>query len=158
VLTVNASEYELRQRFSVLHEFKHVIDHTVRHLILGDKKLGLTAEAMAEKVADYFAACVLMPKTWVKRAFFNEGIHSTEALAELFHVSPKAMSVRLSQLGLARQADRCGAADLTFITRAASAARTYWPQGAPRRRGRYFRALPLPSPSSLHLAIEGVRT
>lgn len=158
VLTVNASEYDLRQRFSVLHEFKHVIDHTVRHLIVGDKKVGLTGDAMAEKVADYFAACVLMPKAWVKRTFFNEGIQSTDALADLFQVSPKAMSVRLSQLGLARQADRCGAPDLTFITRAASTARSYWPQGAAQRRGRYFRALPLPSTSSLHLAIEGVRT
>lgn len=154
VLNVNASEYDLRQRFSVLHEFKHVVDHTVRHLIRGDRKLGLTAEAMAEKVADYFAACVLMPKVWVKRAFCNDSIQSTEALAELFQVSPKAMSVRLNQLGLARQADRCGAADLRFISRAASTARGYWSQSERRRSGRYFRALP--DSAVAYLTLEGV--
>lgn len=154
VLNVNASEYDLRQRFSVLHEFKHVVDHTVRHLIRGDKQARLTAEVMAEKVADYFAACVLMPKAWVKAAFCNQGIQSTEALADLFQVSPKAMSVRLSQLGLARQVDRCGAGDLTFISRAASTARGYWPQNPRRSSGRYFRALP--ANTVTHCAVQGV--
>jgi Zn-dependent peptidase ImmA (M78 family) len=97
VITLNAAEYNLRQRFSVLHEYKHIIDHPTRHLICGDKKM--SAEQMAEKVADYFAACVLMPKAWVKAAFFGR-TQSVEQLARLFHVSAKAMSFRLQQLGL----------------------------------------------------------
>ena len=64
VLTVNAAEFDRRQRFSVMHEFKHVLDHPTRHLINGDASAKLTAEQMAERIADYFAACVLMPKVW----------------------------------------------------------------------------------------------
>ena len=107
VLTVNASEYSLRQRFSVMHEFKHVLDHPTRHLIQGDKKQKLSAEQMAEKVADYFAACVLMPRKLVKDAFCNQGIQGLESLSDLFQVSQKAMSFRLSQLGLTVPAERC---------------------------------------------------
>ena len=51
------AEHSLRQRFSLFHEFKHIIDHPTRDLIEN--------EEMAERVADYFAACVLMPKAWV---------------------------------------------------------------------------------------------
>jgi len=105
VISVNAGEFLLRQRFSVMHEFKHVLDHPTRHLIRGNHKL--SADDMAEKVADYFAACVLMPRAWVKSAFYNERVQSVEALAEMFQVSPKAMSFRLTQLGLTTQADRC---------------------------------------------------
>lgn len=107
VLTVNAGEYNLRQRFSLMHEFKHVLDHTVRHLIQGDRRAGLTSERMSEKVADYFAACVLMPKAWIKTAFYNDRVQSIEDLAELFQVSPMAMSFRLNQLGLTARPNRC---------------------------------------------------
>jgi IrrE N-terminal-like domain len=107
VLTINAAEYDLRQRFSVMHEFKHVLDHPIRHLIQGDIRAKLSSEQMAEKVADYFAACVLMPKAWVKHAFCNERMQNVEALAKRFQVSPKAMSFRLSQLGLTVPMDRC---------------------------------------------------
>lgn len=106
VITLNAAEYEPRQRFSLLHEYKHIIDHPTRHLIHGDGRAKMTAGQMAEKVADYFAACVLMPKSWVKTAFCSE-TQSIEQLATKFHVSPKAMSYRISQLGLIEPADRC---------------------------------------------------
>lgn len=103
VISVNASEFELRQRFSVMHEFKHIIDHPTRHLIQGDKDL--SAEDMAERVADYFAACVLMPKAWVKSAFCTK-TQSISELADMFRVSQKAMSFRLDQLGLVGQRTR----------------------------------------------------
>lgn len=91
VLTVNAGESETRQRFSLMHEFKHVLDHPIRHL--------LPDSDSTERIADYFAACVLMPKTWVKRAWFD-GIQHVERLAAMFAVSPAAMRFRLDQLGL----------------------------------------------------------
>lgn len=61
---------------------------------------------MSERVADYFAACALMPKAWVKTAFYSR-TQRVEELADLFQVSPRAMSVRLSQLGLTTPVDRC---------------------------------------------------
>lgn len=126
VITLNAGEHDLRQRFSTFHEFKHILDHPTRHLIEGDRQYRLTAEQMAEKVADYFAACVLMPRAWVKSAFCTH-TQSTEALAAEFRVSPKAMSVRLAQLGLSTSVDRCA---------------HYDGAGSRHRRGRYFRQLP----------------
>jgi len=127
VITLQAAEYELRQRFSLLHEYKHIVDHPTRYLIQGDKNL--SAESMAEKVADYFAACVLMPKAWIKASFFGQ-TQSVERLARHFAVSPKAMSVRLRQLGLTEPLRR-------HPTSSAS------PSGRLERRypPRYFRAL-----------------
>lgn len=127
VVTLNASEFELRQRFSLLHEYKHIIDHPTRHLISG---IGtMNAEQMAEKVADYFAACVLMPKAWIKMAFCSE-TQKIEQLAEMFQVSPKAMSFRLNQLGLTTPNDRCDVRHLPVARR--------WP---PTTMHRYHRAL-----------------
>ncbi|MCU1392036.1 MAG: ImmA/IrrE family metallo-endopeptidase [Ilumatobacteraceae bacterium] len=103
LITLNAGEFDLRQRFSLLHEYKHILDHPTRHLIQGDGPL--SADDMAEKVADYFAACVLMPKAWIKSAYFG-GTQSVPALARQFGVSARAMSVRLQQLGLAEPVGR----------------------------------------------------
>ena len=127
VISVNGTEYTLRQRFSVMHEFKHILDHPVRSFIVGEGKL--TADDVAEKVADYFSACVLMPKAWVKSAYCTK-TQSVEELAELFGVSQKAMSYRLSQLGLTVQVDRCRPA---IPARLVGPARTY------------FRSPPLPA-------------
>jgi predicted transcriptional regulator len=159
VLTINAAEYDLRQRFSVMHEFKHVLDHPTRHLIQGDRRAKLSSEQIAEKVADYFAACVLMPKAWVKHAFCNERVQNIEVLARRFQVSPKAMSFRLSQLGLTVSMDRCavpftrstGISGIgpSSVTRAG---RSSWSSQHNSRptRPRYQRAL-----STSHLVLEG---
>lgn len=104
VLTINASEFELRQRFSIMHEFKHVLDHPFCHLTKAER--GLSADEKAERIADYFAACMLMPKRWVKTAWCNQ-TQSVEQLAAMFQVSPKAMAFRLSQLGLSESTSRC---------------------------------------------------
>jgi Zn-dependent peptidase ImmA (M78 family) len=103
VVTLNASEYDLRQRFSLLHEYKHIVDHPTRDLIRDEGYV--SAATIAERLADYFAACVLMPRAWVKAAFFAQ-TQSVEQLAQLFQVSPRAMAVRLSQLGLLEPARR----------------------------------------------------
>ena len=145
VISLNAAEYDLRRRFSLMHEFKHVLDHPTRHLIHGDRRSKLTAEQMAEKVADYFAACVLMPKTWVKAAFCNQRVQSIEKLAEMFQVSSKAMSFRLNQLGLTMPTDRCA----TPITRSVPSATR--PFRSSQWSHRYFRSLP-----KANLVLEGV--
>lgn len=60
-----------------------------------------------ERVADYFAACLLMPKRIIKRRF-GEGLQAPEELAAEFGVSPMAMRYRLQQLGLVERTQRCG--------------------------------------------------
>jgi Zn-dependent peptidase ImmA (M78 family) len=106
LILINGSEPYARQRFSLAHEFKHVIDHRFRELLYVDRP-GLTAAAQAEQVADYFAACLLMPRAWVKRAW-AEGLQRLSELSQLFEVSPPAMARRLNHLGLRPAQDEPG--------------------------------------------------
>src|SRR5262249_31781138 len=100
-IVLNAGEPYGRQRFSLAHEFKHVIDHTTGHYLYG----WTSSDEKAERLADYFAACALMPKRHVKR-LFGEG-RTTSDLALAFAVTPRAIAVRLSQLGLIGPVRRC---------------------------------------------------
>lgn len=59
----------------------------------------------AELMCDYFAACLLMPRPWVKR-LWAQGVQDTAVLAATFNVSPAAMNVRVQQLGLVEPRDR----------------------------------------------------
>ncbi|HZQ64454.1 MAG TPA: ImmA/IrrE family metallo-endopeptidase [Gaiellaceae bacterium] len=105
IITVNADEPLFRQRFSLMHEFKHVLDHTSKHFLYHDRPFQTAAE-QAERVADYFAACLLMPKMMVKRLWY-QGNQNIVALAEKLQVSPAAMRYRLDQLGLTEGPRRC---------------------------------------------------
>lgn len=108
IITVNAAEYDLRQRYTICHEYKHLLDHPVRHRRLRLPASSTLTQADAiERVADYFAACVLMPRAWIKDAFCNQHIQRIEDLATRFAVSPKAMSYRLRDLGLIARPERC---------------------------------------------------
>lgn len=90
-LVANAGEHTHRQRFSLAHEYKHVIDHPLRDLLY-------PSHAVREQVADHFAACLLMPRRLVTRAWCS-GEQDLDTLAELFAVSPAAMERRLLTLG-----------------------------------------------------------
>lgn len=105
IIYLNGSEPEARQRFTLLHEYKHIVDYGRTARLYGGSRLH-TADAQAEQAADYFAGCSLMPKPLLKRAW-GEGIQQPEALAERFEVSSRAIEVRLSQLGLSGSVDRC---------------------------------------------------
>jgi Zn-dependent peptidase ImmA (M78 family) len=101
LIVVNRSEVPGRRRFTLAHEFKHVLDHPVASIAYarfgyGDPK---RQQRQIEQVCDYFAACLLMPRPVVKRAWCS-GIQDIEALAGLFKVSMSAMQIRLDYLGL----------------------------------------------------------
>lgn len=104
VIAINGREPLTRQRFTLLHEFKHVMDHGRTTRLYG--RHSDLAEKRAEQACDYFAGCVLMPKMLMKRAW-AEGRQTPAALAELFDVSERAVEVRLAQLGLSEPQDRC---------------------------------------------------
>ena len=105
LIALNADEHPLRQRFSLMHEFKHVIDHTTKHWLYRDRPFQ-TSREQAERVADYFAACLLMPKRVIKRLWYG-GPQSIDALADTLEVSPAAVRYRLDQLGLTERRSRC---------------------------------------------------
>jgi Zn-dependent peptidase ImmA (M78 family) len=112
IITVSADEHPCRQRFSLMHEFKHVLDHTTRHFLYQDTQYRTAAE-QAERVADAFAAFALMPKRVVKRLWFQRH-QNIEQLASLLQVSPQALRYRLDQLGLTERPLRCATQPTDF--------------------------------------------
>ncbi|GAA1771618.1 ImmA/IrrE family metallo-endopeptidase [Nostocoides vanveenii] len=127
VIALNFREPEARQRFTLLHEYKHILDHgSLERLYTGSRSADTAKQA--EQAADYFAGCALMPKLLVKRAWGNRR-QSPEALAQLFDVSPRAAEVRLAQLGLTEPMARCAP-----------------PARSQRSANRYFRLSTWPSP------------
>lgn len=105
VVTINGRHVDTRQRFTLLHEYKHIVDHGRPPLQINpdQRHFGLPP---VEYVADYFAGCVLVPKGLLKRAW-GQGTQSAGTLAVLFDVSQRAMEVRLEQVGLVGRLDRC---------------------------------------------------
>lgn len=97
---INENEPAVRQRFSLLHESKHVLDFEnadVLHAKLGngDKKLH---DDMIEWICNEFAGHVLMPTALVKRVWFST--QDLTLAANMFNVSTEAMTTRLEKLGL----------------------------------------------------------
>jgi hypothetical protein len=106
VIVVRAEEAQVRQRFSMVHELKHVLDDPSIEWLYPTRS-GLSPEDRAERICDYFAACVLMPKMWVKRDWAGGGIQDIARLARRYRVSQVAMAVRLSELRLLPPTPRC---------------------------------------------------
>ena len=115
IICLNRDDPEVRQRFTLLHEFKHIIDHGQTHWLYttqNPKTLTrrwshppqLTAHEQAERAADYFAGCALVPRTALKQAW-AAGLQTTTTLAEHFAVSEAAIRVRIDQTGIARPLD-----------------------------------------------------
>jgi len=104
VLLVDSKEPKVRQRYSLAHELGHVIWHPLSAQALPDTKRSSASERI-EAACEYFAACLLMPRMWMKRAYFDDSIQDVPSLARLFGVSWLAMRVRLEQLGFVAAAE-----------------------------------------------------
>jgi Zn-dependent peptidase ImmA (M78 family) len=99
VIVVNRTDSWGRQRFSLAHEFKHVIDAPLADTLYRSPDPA-TRTALAERAADTFAASLLMPRILMKRVFYDEGIRDPRELARRFQVSAAAMRIRVDQLRL----------------------------------------------------------
>jgi hypothetical protein len=103
-IAVNGRHAMTRQRFTIAHEFAHILDAPFQRYVRPEH---------AEEVADCFAAALLMPKPLVKRTW-AQGVQRAPALARRFDVSPAAMRWRLDELRLGDPVDlplaqhRCG--------------------------------------------------
>ncbi|MFL6136195.1 MAG: ImmA/IrrE family metallo-endopeptidase [Frankiaceae bacterium] len=105
LIVLNGAEPAGRQRFSLFHEFKHVLDNPFIGVLYPPTPY-TTSHDRAEQVCDFFAGCVLIPRTWLKREWAS-GHQDLRALAKQFRVSQSAMRVRLLQTGLTAEAQRC---------------------------------------------------
>lgn len=97
-IVINGKESKRRQRFTLAHEFKHILDY--RHIdVAYPPTPTMSHKQRSEAICDYFAGCLLVPRPWLTAAW-REGIHDVGALADLFEVSAPAIRTRLSQTGL----------------------------------------------------------
>ncbi len=113
VILLNSSEPYGRQRFSLAHELKHILDHRFAEVIYGSIPLS-EREHSIERICDYFAGCLLMPRSWLLHASMS-GDRSARDLASRFETSEIAIRVRLQQIGVADAArDRCASGRSTW--------------------------------------------
>jgi Zn-dependent peptidase ImmA (M78 family) len=103
LVTVNRDDSQTRRRFTLAHEFKHILDNPYINVLY--PKSEQSAEDRAERMCDYFAACLLMPRPWVKR-LWAQGVQDAGVLAATFNVSPAAMNRRLQDLGMVESRQR----------------------------------------------------
>jgi Zn-dependent peptidase ImmA (M78 family) len=99
IILINRTDTWGRQRFSLAHEFKHVIDSPLADTLYRSRDAA-TRTALAERAADTFAASLLMPRALMKRAYYDEGTRDPRDLARRFQVSTAAMRIRIEQLHL----------------------------------------------------------
>ncbi|TWP34336.1 ImmA/IrrE family metallo-endopeptidase [Leekyejoonella antrihumi] len=92
IIAVNERQGLERQRFTICHELKHIVDHP-------DANRLYRADWQAERAADYFAGCLLAPKPALKHMFCNV-TQDRAALASHFGISQQALQVRLEQTRL----------------------------------------------------------
>lgn len=97
---INETEPPLRRRYTLLHEWKHVLDFydsdtLYRNLGTGDEE---KQYGQIEAIANEFAAHVLMPDQLVLDVW--SGTQDIQQAAGMFQVSDEAMYYRLKKLGL----------------------------------------------------------
>ncbi len=105
LIVINKNEPSTRQLFSLAHEVKHVLDAETTGTLYPATRWH-SGEARSERIADYFASCLIMAKRQVVRDWCA-GRQRIDRLARRYGVSQQAMGYRLHQLGLYEQ-PRCG--------------------------------------------------
>jgi Zn-dependent peptidase ImmA (M78 family) len=152
-IAINADEPRVRQRFTLAHELKHIIDASHEDAIYGHLATGPARQRHIEAVCDHFAACLLMPRRQVKR-LWGEGIQDFSALATYFDVSQQAMHIRLQVIGLVDPLPRC-IRTVSGMGRAAvrgsQAKRPDASSALTQRNRQSYRRLSAGSPLALHL-------
>jgi Zn-dependent peptidase ImmA (M78 family) len=101
LIRINKNRPRVHRRFTLAHELKHVIDYPYArlwHAGLGYDD-AQAQQYRIEKIADHFAANLLLPSMLVKRAW-TLGLQSPRTLSAVFEVSMEAMRIRLDALGL----------------------------------------------------------
>lgn len=137
-IRINGAHPLTRQRFTLAHEFKHILDASVEDVIYAHLPKDMAREHQLEAICDAFAACLLMPKLWVKRAW-AQGNQDLFGLAWRFEVSQQAMLIRLQTLGLVEVQPRCRGlqrlgADPLRTAKSAWSRKTYFREELPQRR------------------------
>jgi Zn-dependent peptidase ImmA (M78 family) len=114
VIGVNKKEALTRQRFTIAHELGHALLHHGEEVRFDkDFRINLRSEAsglgvhIEEIEANFFAACLLMPRRFLEAdpaaALVDvEDARAVAVLAKRYGVSAHAMSIRLGNLAVRR--------------------------------------------------------
>lgn len=108
IIGVNSTQTSSRQRFTVAHEFGHfllhegIFSHTDNNFRLNyrDDKSSQAVD-VDEIEANFFAACLLMPKKFLDQEKASDHIDDDKEVGEIakrFDVSQHAMSLRLANV------------------------------------------------------------
>lgn len=108
MIGVNGTHPKVRQRFTIAHEYAHFVLHDgIANHFDSDFRINFRSPESsqttdAEEIeANYFAACLLMPRKFLDR---DEAVNCVDdddgvaALARRYNVSRHAMSLRLGNL------------------------------------------------------------
>lgn len=108
-IAINSSHHINRQRFTLAHEIGHFHLHLLNkedEAIFVDKRFFRNVESSKgstriEIEANAFAACLLMPKKFMRKSIVNPVISDIDVfkLALQYEVSEQAMTLRLVKLG-----------------------------------------------------------
>ncbi|MCX6019851.1 MAG: XRE family transcriptional regulator [Chloroflexi bacterium] len=104
VIFINRSQPQERRLFTLAHELAHLLLHSAAHAEAGGVSLFSSRRDPMEKVANKFAAELLMPRQHVDEARRTvgerlRGIEELDAFAHMYNVSRDAMFYRLVDLG-----------------------------------------------------------
>lgn len=99
VAVVNRSQIPTRQRFTLAHEFGHILlgHHSERDLYASLTGALSDMDRRCEREADCFASELLLPTEVVKKLCLQDGMNAA-AISSYFDVSRKAAEVKLREL------------------------------------------------------------
>lgn len=104
VIRINQDEAIEDRRFTLLHEFAHILWHNYESCLFS----GLNHDnrrRLAEHAADLFAGEALIPTALLKR-HYAAGLRDVEALAEHFAVTPDAIRWKFGHTDIPTTPDR----------------------------------------------------
>lgn len=97
VIYINRNDSMPRQNFTLAHEIGH---HVLNHgSALRDTERTILSVDPKEREANVFAANLLMPDSYVKKAIEVIGVNSVDEMAEIFSVSAPAIRIKMKELG-----------------------------------------------------------
>ncbi len=96
VIQLKSGDTPAMRRFTLFHEAFHVLAHC--QCIPVFMKRGVEQGRFNEGLADYFAACILMPREWIREKWLE--VKDLDRLAKIFDVLKPVMAIRLKQLSL----------------------------------------------------------
>ncbi len=97
IIQLNENDTPARRRFALFHEAFHILAHR-RTTTLVFKKRGYTIGSFNELLADYFAACILLPREWVREKWPE--VRDLDQIAKIFDVPKQLMWIRLREMDL----------------------------------------------------------